>query len=666
MSSQSEIRQLQMPRILKVRLEGFTLYSQKREIEISFSKGASCLAGANGLGKSTFLAAINYGLTGVVPDPGRTFKSFGSVDEYYKYNLGFAAKFFTGRIGEDDREKAQVSLELDMRSGVFRITRGLFEREQLRSFTVEAYDGQGIAFDGHRLTAAKRHSRFMQLVPTEIGLESFEQFVFLQQFVFTFDERRQLLFWDDEVLEQALHLCFGLDPKDADAADTLSYEIKKAGSLWRNSQWQAAELQEKVEELEAVLKQETSGENLDEIHETHDKLLAARDDAESASQNAEEERSDADVLFAKMSAETAALSAEYERVFNEYIRGNASPAAHPAVRSSLDEKRCALCGATGDQVVRAIKARLSLQNCPLCDSEVTTRVRAPNALKEIDSKLANAREEMTKAMAKRERVAAEASNAAKAFADAVSALDRFERRYGPVLKSAEDGGESSIHRTIAGYHAQINSLLEKKQKQYEIRERKRKELGRLQRKLISQYSETEGRFVPFFKDLAYRFLGIELNLRMEAKAGGVSLLCSMRDTPRREFFQLSESQRFFIDIALRMALLKFTSPEERTACLLVDTPEGALDIAYEKRAGDMFARFVLDGFNLIFTANINTSQLLVELASDCGRSHMRLSRMTSWAPLSEVQVEEEELFNSAYKKIAAALATGPRRMGSAD
>src|SRR5206468_5871490 len=130
MPSPSEIKQLRMPRILKVRLEGFSLYSEKREIEISFSKGASCLAGANGLGKSTFLAAINYGLTGVVPEPGRTFASFGSVDEYYKHSLGFADKFFTGRIDDNDRQKAQVSLDLQMRSGVFAITRGVFEREQ--------------------------------------------------------------------------------------------------------------------------------------------------------------------------------------------------------------------------------------------------------------------------------------------------------------------------------------------------------------------------------------------------------------------------------------------------------------------------------------------------------------------------------------------------------
>jgi DNA repair exonuclease SbcCD ATPase subunit len=656
-----------MPRILKVRLEGFSLYSEKKDIEVTFSGGASCLAGANGMGKSTFLAAINFGLTGVVPDPGRTFASYGSVDEFYKHSLGFADKFFTGRIDDNDRKRAQVSLDLQMRSGVFGITRGVFEREQLRSFTVESSNGEHEELEGGRLTAGERHSRFKEVMPAEIGLDSFEQFVFLQQFVFTFDERRQLLFWDHDVMEQALHLCFGLDPKDADAADTLGYEIKRAGSLWRNAQWQAAELRKKVEQLESVLRQETSpDDNVEEIRETHKKLLTERDDAEKASHGAELQRSDADVEFANLTAETAALSAEYERVFNEYIRGNASPAAHPVIKSSLAEQRCGLCGSSGSHVVTAIRAKLSSDCCPLCDSGVRTRVRAPSALKEIDSKLASARADLAKAIATRERVAAEALTAARALADSVSALDKFEARYGPLLEAESGEGGSGIRRTVAGYREQIGILLEKKQRQHEIRERKRKELARLRRKLIAQYSDAEERFVPFFKDLAHSFLGIELDIRIEAKAGGVSLTFSMRGTPRREVFQLSESQRFFIDIALRMALLKFTSPTDRTACLLIDTPEGALDIAYEKRAGDMFARFVLDGFSLIFTANINASQLLLALASDCGRSHMQLSRMTSWAPLSEVQVEEETLFNSTYEKITAALAKGPRRMGPTD
>src|SRR6266436_4317716 len=181
MPAPSPIKQLSMPRLSGARLDNFSLYSAKKSIKVTFTKGAFCLAGANGLGKSTFLAAVNFGLTGIVADPNRKFES---VSEYYDHSLGFAEEFFDGRVEEKDRDRAQISLDA---------------------------------------------------------------FCFLQQFVFTFDERRHLLFWDEDVLDQALHLCFGLDPKDADRADTLRREKERADSRVRNLQWDATELRKKVE-----------------------------------------------------------------------------------------------------------------------------------------------------------------------------------------------------------------------------------------------------------------------------------------------------------------------------------------------------------------------------------------------------------------------------------
>jgi hypothetical protein len=42
---------LRLPSLESVRLSNFSLYSQKPVIDVSFSDGAFCLAGANGLGK---------------------------------------------------------------------------------------------------------------------------------------------------------------------------------------------------------------------------------------------------------------------------------------------------------------------------------------------------------------------------------------------------------------------------------------------------------------------------------------------------------------------------------------------------------------------------------------------------------------------------------------
>ena len=85
--------------------------------------------------------------------------------------------------------------------------------------------------------------------------------------------------------------------------------------------------------------------------------------------------------------------------------------------------------------------------------------------------------------------------------------------------------------------------------------------------------------------------------------------------------------------------------------MVIDTPEGSLDIAYEKRAGDMLAMFAESGHQILMTANPIVLQLLLALARRSGSALMRLQRMTDWAELSEVQQEEEGLFIKAYQEI---------------
>ena len=148
---------------------------------------------------------------------------------------------------------------------------------------------------------------------------------------------------------------------------------------------------------------------------------------------------------------------------------------------------------------------------------------------------------------------------------------------------------------------------------------------------------------------------MDMDIRMEYSTSldstGLQLIIEMQGIARRQTHQLSESQKFFLDIALRMALARYMSDPEAKACLFIDTPEGSLDIAYESRAGEMFARFVENGHDILMTANINSSQFLKKMATRCGKSKMTLHRMTSWAELSTVQQEEEQLFNEAYEAI---------------
>jgi|ERR1700674_1965581 len=132
-SIQSATRKLNFPILRRIRLTHFSLYTLKPSIEFKVGDGILCLAGANGLGKSTFLQVVGYGMTGIVPKPDR---KFSSVDDYYRDTRSFTREYFEGRLLPGHRDIAEIELEMSLGNKHITITRGFVESESLRSLKV--------------------------------------------------------------------------------------------------------------------------------------------------------------------------------------------------------------------------------------------------------------------------------------------------------------------------------------------------------------------------------------------------------------------------------------------------------------------------------------------------------------------------------------------------
>lgn len=65
----------------------------------------------------------------------------------------------------------------------------------------------------------------------------------------------------------------------------------------------------------------------------------------------------------------------------------------------------------------------------------------------------------------------------------------------------------------------------------------------------------------------------------------------------------------------------------------------------------MFADFAKESYKVVLTANINSSQLLKELATICKKKGMTIERMTEWTTLSEVQQKENHRIEEAYSEL---------------
>lgn len=193
--------------------------------------------------------------------------------------VAFSETFFTGRVDESDRELAEGMIELVLGDRIYALTRGIFEPDELRAFRVlDAKNPKKVLVDTADMTPNARHEIYTHDTVADTGLASFEQYVFLQHFVFTFDERRHLLFWDKRVLEPTLYLAFGATQQDAENADRLRREEDRAASRARNYAWQATEVRRKLEELEKIQSGPNSKDDPSaDLVEKHKQLISERD-----------------------------------------------------------------------------------------------------------------------------------------------------------------------------------------------------------------------------------------------------------------------------------------------------------------------------------------------------------------------------------------------------
>lgn len=242
----------------------------------------------------------------------------------------------------------------------------------------------------------------------------------------------------------------------------------------------------------------------------------------------------------------------------------------------------------------------------------------------------------------------------------ITQLEISEIENNPVFITFKKAGnlkeqKQSINIIAEAQLERIKSIMLDKEAALRERNKLVSEAQRLQKDLKIVYMEAQRDFLPIFQNLSEKFTGLPVTIHMDSvqrdKKPEFTFTLEIGDSTRQYEHQLSESQRFFIDIALRMALVLYLSGSGQQTMMLIDTPEGSLDIAYEINAGEMLADFVQQSQQLILTGNINSSGLVKALAKKCGRTKFELHRMIDWANLSDVQLSHLKLFGDALDEI---------------
>lgn len=644
-----------LPSITGVQLSSFDLFRRKPDVGVILDKPVYCLIGANGLGKSSFLNTILYGLTGGLPC--RT-RGFSSPKEYAEEATRFDRRqdYFGGRLSEMALEHAAITIELAWPERKVLVTRNLFGASAVTDLSIR---------DGSKKNAIDTNgkdldSTYKSLIVDECGLPDFNQFIFLLHYVCAFDEDRHLLLWDPVPLTNALYLAFGSDADQAALANELKRKVERYGSRARNSRFAARRSLDEANQLRKVLEGDESTGQIDEVTiKDYSKLNKQLDDAVERLHLKEAELRKIEALVSDRSAMLTELQLEYDKIFSARSTEASLIHHHPLVRYTIQNDTCALCST--QHVAEKIQRSIEEHNCPLCGNILPKSIDEESMLvnlKKLDKEIEDVRDNLRFMLNRRSRLKDEYETSLQIESGARRARDEFLSIYPNVESLTSSKSESNtINSAIKKLLEEAGRFNAKSKSEYKQRNDAREQLHTIEYQLQKQFDQYSERFSELFRNHAEKFIGLEVDIELEHRKGrnetGFELLLSLQNQPRTRSEDVSESQRFFLDIALRMALAEFMNTENAT--LLIDTPEGSLDITYEARAGDMFSNFANRGNTIVLTANLRSSALLRRLAERQTTLGMKIERMTEWTDLSEVQQQEESLFREAYIEIEEAM-----------
>lgn len=649
-----------LPTVRHIRFTNFDLYTQEPNANVKMEKNVLCLIGANGLGKSTFLNTLSYAVTGIIPNPNRKFLSAKDYFDNAKLPER-TSEYFTGRISTSCRETARSEVKLVWPDVTICVTRDFFQNQGPIRLVIQRKNEKDILDIDGGYSAKELEKRYIQEILKNSRLADFEQFVFLVHFVMTFDESRHLMMWDESALTTALYLVFGEDSNTAREEEQLRRNMEREDSRSRNVRFAARKVRDRKESLQKIIKRGDDQESVSkpEIQAEYERLIEALQNAKQKNERKQEALRDTDQRWTEESSRLTKLRIEYQGAFSERLTAGSIVEHHPTIRASISENSCAICNTLN--VAHEIKIVLQKQRCPLCnkpfdknddDEDTFERIR------EIDQQIARARDRIDTVLKDRDRIEAEAEAAKNAVKAANSQLESFMQGKPERLNFLNTKKNlPPIEDEIEKLQEELDKLTQKSIDHRKNRDEYRKQLRKFEISLKEKYSVASGEFVSRFRELAEAFIGLNIDIKLNeitgANKSGFSFGLYMNNQLRQRPDELSESQRFFIDIALRMTLAEFITDGD--AVLLIDTPEGSLDIAYEAKVGEMFFLFVEGGNQILMTSNLKISQLILRLAKKCQKDKIEIVRMIDWSKLTDVQIQEEKLFEETYKEIEKAL-----------
>ncbi len=610
-----------LPVFLRVQIDGYEMFPGRdgNGLHHDFASGITAIVGINGIGKTTLLNVMLRILVGPFnPEKVTPFEVGAKSHDLVRWQQ---RSYFSARV-TDEASSATAYAEVRIGAHTLKI------RRRLADLAITFLD-----FDTQELEPTEEE--FERVVVDASNASSRYDFDFLVRYLVFFLEQRVPLFWNErgQVETFRILLC---DAVLADAFQRKQDEIQELDSQFRNLRWPA---NKRVRDLERWRARLANASTIDaRILAMQEEYRAyATKDAEivAAIGDSALERSKlrTQLFLVKIELEEARRAFEgMQQTYLAAIFPDVDASARHIFSTLVSHTGCIVCGNRGPRGVERLEKLLSKGDCPVCESpshdqerkaiepppkrqdmelavtEITRLQRAVDAL--------TANEQVNAAKLKslsNERNTIQSNwGSVRVELDKLNAAAPVTPEQLKALESQVEAEQEQLRKmqaNLQGLYVEYEALIE------QVRLRVQ-DVSEKVRTLFQEYASS------FLAERCYLGLAsytenVGQDRRFEYPCFNVYMTSATspnRETIRRSEEEVSESQREFIDLAFRMALIGAVASGAR-AMLIIETPEANLDTYFVEQAGALLRQFAeqkgeAEGNVVIVSSNLNQQNML--------------------------------------------------------
>lgn len=649
-------RTIYLPELQRINIKNYTLYPNGLDYSYDFVKGVNLILGGNGMGKTTFVNIIKFGLIGLykkAKDLTRTY-----LDRAIVKRLLYPSNYFSARGDESIQVDAEaiVILHFFIKGTHFVVRRSL-ETGCLLSVTVNGVNLGGEIIEEERYERLDDKDKEQYLLYSyERGVEehsnlTFDDLIFFVNEILFFGENHNTVLWNNgidgrtDVQNELFNKYFNEPDLDRERQE-MQRQAKYYDSLSRHRSEDMRVLNKLVAKINAASSNntETSSPTIDivalksRIESIGEDIIAIR----SKQAARENEISILQGEINRSSMQASRLDEDKKRIERE-MNASLWETLHPQydvfVKNIQMNHLCPMCSHEADQLLE--KVNEATTHCFMCGNDIHQSANSEliSQYKTITLEHKN----IYQSIANKQRKIRALEDGLTQFDKDFREKDLQKRTLQQQLRELEYKRSSSVEPDkLQALDDERNRLeAEKNENQKKSAEcaAKAQELtNRIEEEILSNVS----RFSALFSSYAEHFLGVPCSLEYAKYEGDdfKRFYPVIDGKIRRQEESLSESQRFFVDHSFRMSILSFFY--QSPSFYIVETPDSSLDLSYEKNAAGVFLQFLKKPNIIIVTSNLNNSSFVNYLTSDSNISFSMVG-LPDIAKKSAVQGANEEI-----------------------